>query len=372
MSPLDTSTAASTVGPTESVSTGEIKPLQTNTTPINTLHVNTVGVVAIGRNEGERLVQCLHSLRTHLPPEVPIVYVDSGSTDNSVAEAKRQNVEVVVLDMSVPFTAARARSAGCDRLLSKYPDTHAVQFIDGDCEVQPGWMNGAVEFLNQNREFGVVFGRLRECFPEASKYNQLADMEWSVPVGEVKACGGTSLMRMTAYQQAGGFNPKLICGEEPELCIRMRRLGWRIQCIDVDMARHDMKMYKFAPWWKRSIRGGWAVAQGSAMYGQAPEKYKFKEHISGWVWGAILPLGAILTAGISHGVTLLVLFLLYGLQTFKIYQYRRKRGNTAKQSLVYAVFCVISKVPQAIGQGKYWLNRWRNKPAKLIEYKGNA
>ncbi|MEL6939031.1 MAG: glycosyltransferase [Cyanobacteria bacterium J06598_1] len=339
---------------------------------MNDVTVSSVGIVAIGRNEGDRLVRCLQSLRTHLPSGVPIVYVDSGSTDGSVAAAKRQGVEVVNLDMSVPFTGARARNAGAERLLNQFPQTQCIQFIDGDCEILSGWVEAATRFLQQHPQHAVVFGRLRERFPQASTYNQLADLEWNVPSGEAEACGGIALMRTAAFKQAGGFNPKLICGEEPELCIRLRRLGWSIQCIATDMALHDIDMHRFGQWWKRSVRGGWAVAQGSDMYGQAAERYKFKAHISGWLWGLALPLGAVLAVRMSHGLSILLLASAYALQVFKIFRARQQRGNTPTESSLYAIFCVLSKVPQAIGQGKYWINRWQNKPAELIEYKGNT
>ena len=333
--------------------------------------VASVGVVTIGRNEGDRLVRCLESLRTHLPGHIPIVYVDSGSSDDSVYEARRRNADVVSLDMSVPFTAARARNAGFERLMAIAPQTQYVQFIDGDCELLPGWMNAATEYLAHHPETAIVFGRLRERFPHASTYNQLADMEWNVPVGQVLACGGISLMRTAVLKAANGFNPQLICGEEPELCIRIKRAGWNIQCIDSEMAMHDMDMHRFGQWWKRSVRGGWAVAQGCDMYGRAAERYKFKAHISGWVWGAVLPLIALLTAGITYGLSLVLCLVLYALQIFRICRCRQQRGDTAQQSLQYAYFCVLSKLPQAIGQGKYWLNRWQNEPAQLIEYKKN-
>ena len=67
-----------------------------------------VGVVAIGRNEGERLKRCLGSV----PAGAASVYVDSGSTDGSAQWARDHGADVVELDMSVPFTAARARNAG--------------------------------------------------------------------------------------------------------------------------------------------------------------------------------------------------------------------------------------------------------------------
>lgn len=45
----------------------------------------SLGVVVIGRNEGERLKRCLASLLGNVDQ---IVYVDSGSTDGSVQLAQ--------------------------------------------------------------------------------------------------------------------------------------------------------------------------------------------------------------------------------------------------------------------------------------------
>lgn len=337
--------------------------------PNDALASAQIGVVAIGRNEGDRLIRCLDSLRKHLPAAVPIIYVDSGSTDNSVAEAHARNVRVVCLDMSIPFTGARARNAGLDYLLQHFPDTEYVQFIDGDCELLPEWMPAAVSALDASPETAVVFGRLRERFPNASFYNQLADIEWDNPVGETDMCGGISLMRTALVRAVGSFNAAMICGEEPELCIRLRLQGWKIHCIDADMALHDMDMHRFSQWWKRSVRGGWAVAEGAAKYGHLPEKYMQRESMSGWFWGASLPLLSLGLAASTHGLTILLCLFVYSLLMVKIYTHRQQDGEVRKKSFVYAFFCTLSKLPQAIGQAKYWLNRWQRKPAVLIEYK---
>ena len=334
------------------------------------LETTQIGVVAIGRNEGDRLIRCLDSLRQHLPSSVPLIYVDSGSTDNSVSEAKQRGVQVICLDMSIPFTGARARNAGFEYLMQHFPNTQYVQFIDGDCELLPDWMPAAVAKLNDSPEQAIVFGRLRERFPNASFYNQLADIEWDVPAGETDVCGGISLMRTEPLQTVGGFNDAMICGEEPELCIRLRQQGWKLSCIDVDMALHDMDMHRFGQWWKRSVRGGWAVAEGAAMYAHLPERYMYRENVSGWIWGLVLPFLALSLAFASHGVTLLLLMFAYALLLYKIYAYRQQMGEGARKSLVYAFFCTVSKIPQVIGQVKYWLNRLQRKPATLIEYKG--
>jgi len=275
---------------------------------------------------------------------------------------------VIELDMSIPFTGARARNAGLNHLMQQHPQTQYVQFIDGDCELLDQWVESAIASLRASPELAVVFGRLHERFPEASPYNQLADIEWDVPVGEATACGGISLMRTAPVTTLGGFNESMICGEEPELCIRLRRQGWKLRRIDTDMAIHDMDMHHFSQWWKRSVRGGWAVAEGAAMYGSAPENYMRHESISGWIWGAALPLVALGAVVPTHGLTI-GLFAVYGLLLLKIFKYRQALKADTQQAFLYALFCTISKVPQAIGQGKYWLNRWQQKPATLIEYK---
>ena len=59
---------------------------------------NDLGIVVIGRNEGQRLINCLKSVKSQA--DTPIVYVDSGSTDGSVAAAQKLGVTVVNLDLS--------------------------------------------------------------------------------------------------------------------------------------------------------------------------------------------------------------------------------------------------------------------------------
>src|SRR5687767_980137 len=146
-----------------------------------------LGVVVIGRNEGERLKRCLASV---LPHASVVVYVDSGSTDGSVDYARAQGVHVVDLDMKLPFTAARARNVGFRRMRELAPAARHVLFIDGDCEMRDSWPAAATAFLEGNPVVAAVCGRRRERFPERSIYNRLCDIEWDAPVGEVRSCGG--------------------------------------------------------------------------------------------------------------------------------------------------------------------------------------
>jgi glycosyltransferase involved in cell wall biosynthesis len=143
-----------------------------------------IGAVAIGRNEGDRLRRCLASVVKEVGA---VVYVDSGSQDDSVAFARSLGVETVALDLSVPFTAARARNQGFQRLVEIKPDIECVQFLDGDCEL-PGWLARAEKEMASRPDTAVVCGRRRERFSEASIYNLLRDIEWDTSARQVPGC----------------------------------------------------------------------------------------------------------------------------------------------------------------------------------------
>jgi glycosyltransferase involved in cell wall biosynthesis len=331
--------------------------------------MNNIAVITIGRNEGDRLINCLLSLKKELPENTPIIYIDSGSGDDSINNAKKQGAIVIELDMSIPFTAARARNKGFEYILQNYPETEYIQFLDGDCEILTSWLHKSIERLNNKKDLAIVCGRNIEKYLDKSIYNRLADMEWNTLIGETNDCGGNILIRLTALKDVNGYNPQLICAEDSEMCLRLIRKGWKIERLDVDMALHDAAMYKFQQWWKRSVRGGWANAEGYALYGNAPEKYRKKEHFSGYLWGFIVPLLSLSLLWFTHGLSLLFC-LGYILLFFKIYRYRLQKFNdTVDNARLYAFWCTFSKFPQFIGQCTYWWKRLRNKQATLIEYK---
>jgi glycosyltransferase involved in cell wall biosynthesis len=331
-------------------------------------NLQNVGVVIIGRNEGDRLRRCLLSV---IEQTSSIVYVDSGSTDNSIQTAKSLGIEVVQLDLSTPFTAARARNEGCDRLVEINRQVELVQFIDGDCEIFPGWLKAAQKVLETYSEFAVVCGRRRERFPEKTIYNRLCDLEWDTPIGEATACGGDAMMRVSAFKQVRGYNPTLIAGEEPELCVRLRQQGWKILRIDADMTLHDAAMNKFSQWWQRSLRAGHAYAQGSWLHGSSQEQHWVKESNSIWFWGLILPTIALGGGLFSKGWSLLLL-LSYPLMAYKIYRYVKQRNYNSKITALYTLSCLVSKFPQAQGQIQFHINKLLKRDIHLIEYKNSV
>ena len=322
----------------------------------------SIGVVVIGRNEGERLRRCLESI---IGVTNNVVYVDSGSTDDSVNLARSIGSEVVSLDMTIPFTAARARNDGSKLLLKLVPDLDYVQFVDGDCELVSGWLEAAATFLDSHTNMAMVCGRLRERHPDHSIYNQLCDTEWDTPVGLTKACGGIAMVKVAAFEATGGFRDDLIAGEEPELCVRLRATGFQVWRLDAEMSLHDAAMTHFWQWWNRTLRTGYAYAEGAHLHGAPPERHWVKESRRALIWGLVIP-AASLSLTIWLGAWGMLILLIYPAQVARLALLGTK---TAKENWWRALFLILGKFPETIGQLKFFYNRLVGKTAHLIEYK---
>ena len=330
----------------------------------------TVGAVAIGRNECDRLRACLGSLVGRCEA---VVYVDSGSSDDSVRVAESLGVEVVSLDPSLPFSAARARNAGFARLLEIAPDLAFVQFVDGDCEVVPGWIDRASAELDARPDLAVACGRRRERHPERSIYNRLADLEWDTPIGEADACGGDSLMRCSALRDVGGFDPLLIAGEEPELCHRLRSSGWKVARLDAEMTLHDLGMTRFAQWWRRQARFGYAAVDVTVKHRGGPFTRQALS-ASAWSFVWLFTLAATFVAAASFrsrsvAIAGLILALAPAVQALRIASGARRRLPIPRDALAYGALIVAGKWAEAAGQARWIAGRVVGRRSRIIEYK---
>ncbi|WP_308918150.1 glycosyltransferase family 2 protein [Jannaschia sp. LMIT008] len=342
----------------------------------------SIGLVAIGRNEGARLEACLTAAVAMLPPD-RVVYVDSGSTDGSVAFAAGLGVRVVDLDVSGGFTAARARNAGADVLLAAADPPDLVQFVDGDCVLAPGWLGMGAAALARDRGLAVVAGRVREVAPDATIWNRLIDMEWDAPAGPADAVGGIALYRADAFRAVGGFDPGLICGEEPELCFRLRAAGWRVERLAAEMCGHDAAMTRLGQWLTRTRRTGWAFAEGADRMGASPERYNLRERNRILVWGGLVPALVLVLAAaalllaflgsarwwVPGGASLLGV-LLYPAMALRVARGRmRDRGDPFGRAMVWALLVMGGKPWEMAGLLAYRRARRAGRRGALIEYR---
>ncbi len=324
--------------------------------------------MVIGRNEGQRLIRCLKSVTRR---GVTVVYVDSGSTDSSVAVARDLNVDVVELDMSTPFCAARARNEGYARLVTNSPQVRFVQFVDGDCELADDWLSVAHAEIKKNPDTAIVSGWLHERQPEVSVYNRLGEVEWNFSgIGEVESVGGIFMIRREAFDSVSGFDPTVASGEEPELCQRLRRKAWRLFRIDHDMAWHDLAMTRFGQWWRRMVRFGYGTVDVAERF-NIP---RFRRNVlRARAWTAWLLVFLMLSAfffrgGLGSVVTMLWLGL-WPAQIGRIAWRSWRSGLAPSLSVIYGFFIMLSLWPQMLGQFLWWADRRRKRTFRLVEYK---
>ena len=117
---------------------------------------------------------------------------------------------------------------------------------------------------------------------------------------------------------------------------------------------------KEEPRWQRSRRAGHTYAEGAALHGNSPERYRRRELARTLIWGLALPLAALL-GGLLISPWAFALLLLYPLQVVRL----AARGTDPARAL----FTVLGKFPELQGVLGYWAGRLSGKRRRLIEYK---
>ena len=161
-----------------------------------------------------------------------------------------------------------------------------------------------------------------------------------------------------------GFRPQLIAGEEPELCVRLRALGWKIWRLDAEMTQHDAAMTRFGQWWTRTVRCGYAYAEVSQLHRGSPTGIWRRETTRAVFWGGVLP-AALCLCGLIHPI-ILGCGLAYFLQIFRI---AFARGLSSSESWTYAAFVTLGKFAEFRGFLKFYWSQWCRRSTRLIEYK---
>lgn len=324
--------------------------------------LSRIGAVIIGRNEGERLAACVASVRAGI---VQVVYVDSGSTDGSIARAEAAGAIAVALT-SGPYSAARGRQEGLVVLQREQPDVDFVQFIDGDCLLQPGFVDAALSYLQANPRTAAVTGRRRE--EGSSFYSRLIDIDWDVAPGSVGYVGGDSLWRIAAIREAGGWAPELIAGEEPDLCFRLRDKGWAFHRIPQEMVLHDIRMSSFRQYWRRSVRAGHAYMEVGWRRRNGSGRAWLRMVVSIFIYGLVLPLAFVASAVWFWPAAILVA-LLYVRLLLSMYRRCIRIGRSPALAMSYALFTTVCKAAGTIGIAKYLMGCLTGSRTRIIEYR---
>ena len=324
----------------------------------------SLSVVIIGRNEGERLARCIRSAQAiegWTPDEV--LYVDSGSTDGSLELAAQLGATVLPLPPGA-FTAAKARNLGW-----RHSTGEMVLFLDGDTILNPKFSLPALSKLKEDTAYAAAWGHRREVSPCTSIYVRILDLDWVYPPGETLFFGGDVLVRRKALEDVDGFDETLIAGEEPEMCRRMRKAGWRIQHIDFPMTMHDLAITRFSQYWRRSQRAGFAYAAVSSRFKNTADPFWLDEVSRNqkrgifWLVSPVIML-ALSIALLSPWPLVIWLLLLVGMAARTAYSYRWKPAPW-QTLLIYGLHSHLQQIPIYFGQ----LQFKRNRNKALMEYK---
>jgi cellulose synthase/poly-beta-1,6-N-acetylglucosamine synthase-like glycosyltransferase len=326
-----------------------------------------IAIVPIGRNEGDRLRRCLQSIQAmnYPPSQVEVIYVDSQSSDDSVALAKSMGVRTVVIDG--PTTAARGRNAGWTHTEAPF-----VLFLDGDTILHPDFARRAMVEMSDPKVAGVC-GDRREMDTEGSLYNAVFDVDWGEHYGPTLYFGGDALVRTEALRAVGGYNPDLIAGEEPDMCRRMRELGYRILHINAPMTLHDLAMHRFRQYWRRSLRTGWAYAEVSSIYARTSDPLWKTQSLHnlkhGLLWMLLAPSSIAASIGLHSWLPLIAFAALLLLQMSRPAWRVRRKAKSLSQAIAYGIHSELQHVPLLFGQMRYWMRERSQQKAGIIEYK---
>jgi O-antigen biosynthesis protein len=197
-------------------------------------------VILVAANHFAFTMATLASLRSNFQREMQVILVDNGSKDEvSKIELYVKGLEVVRFRYNTGFVDA------CNAAL-KLAKADTTLYLNNDVQLNPGAVQNALVRLWSEHDIGAVggkiirsHGKLQEAgsiiWRDGLTVGYLRDMDPNVPeanfVRPVDFCSAAFLLCKTALLRSlDGFDTdyRPAYFEEADLCIRMRKLGYKI------------------------------------------------------------------------------------------------------------------------------------------------
>ncbi|MFN0141354.1 MAG: glycosyltransferase [Pyrinomonadaceae bacterium] len=195
---------------------------------------NELSIVIIGRNEQASIGMCIEAARAAAEEigGADLLYVDSHSTDNTVAEGQRYGIAVKMLDRDLRPSPSAARHFGSRQTNNEY-----ILFLDADTLIYTGFLKTALEQLRSDAQLGGINGRIYDTTAAGEPVDGVDEVcEEAQNVKWLR--GPCCLYRRAALVEVGSFDPELATEEEAELGLRLIGAGWRLRTAPVPMAHH--------------------------------------------------------------------------------------------------------------------------------------
>lgn len=196
-----------------------------------------VSVVVLTYNRCEEVLRTVAGLLS-LPDGAPIIVVDNGSRDDTVARLRASfpTVHVIAADRNL---GAAARNLGVDAAKTPY-----VAFCDDDTCWAPHALDHAADLLDAHPDVAVACGRVlvSPADHDDPTCTLMANSALGPAGGGMRLLGflaGASVMRVDAFRDAGGYDRRLfIGGEESLLALDFAAKGWLMVYHHTLVTRH--------------------------------------------------------------------------------------------------------------------------------------
>ncbi len=198
-----------------------------------------ISFIIIGRNEGWKLTQCLQSVYQAIGfnnlIECEVIYVDSKSSDDSIERAKKFET-IKIFQLTGEYNAAIARNIGV-----KESKGGLLCFLDGDLELHK-------EFLTNIKNFDFS-----KFVLSGTSINYYYNYNWEFLYKENRNKKKSILAPLTCgyffiskslWGKADGMKPYLKSGEDPDMGLRLSKLGYLMLRKNEFMVNHHTIYYK--------------------------------------------------------------------------------------------------------------------------------
>ncbi len=201
-----------------------------------------ISVIVPVRNDPQNLELCLRALRSSEYPELEIIVVDDGSTDDTAQVARSHGVRL--FQNPQRQGPAVARNVGADK--ARHP---ILLFIDADVCVRPDTLSRAAASFRADPDLTALFGSYDESPGAPNVVSQYRNLMHHYVHQESREeawtfWSGCGAIRREVFLEIGGFDPDYgqASIEDIELGSRLRRAGHRV-VIAKDLQVKHMKRW---------------------------------------------------------------------------------------------------------------------------------
>lgn len=198
-----------------------------------------VCIVIVNWNGGEKIKQCLSSLKLTNYKNYKVILVDNGSNAGSVEELLKINSKMDVIRLPKNFGYTIATNLGWRYSIKKYKADYICAMDSDIITVQKDWLSLEIKELEKKKEYGIscgklVFpdGRLQLLFYERA-HTWMSDNKDKGQydfVKEVSAVGGACIIiKSSVIKKIGYYDENFFYGpNDLDYCFRAGKQGFKV------------------------------------------------------------------------------------------------------------------------------------------------